>query len=43
MPFDILVATLSFLTLVLTWVVLPGEGKTETVTAPVAAVEPAAA
>jgi hypothetical protein len=43
MPFDILVATLSFLTLVLAWVVLPGEGKAETATAPVAAVEPAAA
>jgi hypothetical protein len=43
MPFDILVATLSFLTLVLAWVVLPGEGKAETVTAPVAAVEPVAA
>jgi hypothetical protein len=42
MPFDILVATLSFLTLVLAWVVLPGEGKGETLPA-TAAVEPAAA
>ena len=42
MPFDILIATISFLTLVLAWIVLPGEGKTETATVP-AGVEPVAA
>jgi hypothetical protein len=42
MPLDILIATLSFLTLVMAWVVLPGEGKVETVTAPAGA-EPVAA
>jgi hypothetical protein len=42
MPFDILIATLSFLTLVLAWVVLPGGGKTESATLPAGA-EPVAA
>jgi hypothetical protein len=44
MPFDILFALISFLTLVLAWIVLPGEGRplTETATTP-AATEPAAA
>ena len=44
MPFDILFALISFLTLVLAWVVLPGEGRplAETATAP-ATTEPAAA
>ncbi len=44
MPFDILFALISFLTLVLAWIVLPGEGRplAETATVP-AATEPAAA
>ena len=44
MPFDILFALISFLTLVLAWVVLPGEGRPLAETAPAPAVtEPSAA
>jgi hypothetical protein len=44
MPFDILFALISFLTLVLAWIVLPGEGRPLAVTATAPAVtEPSAA
>jgi hypothetical protein len=44
MPFDILFALISFLTLVLAWVVLPGEGRPLAVTPPApTATEPSAA
>ena len=43
MPFDILVALISFLTLVLAWIVLPGEGRTAEVSATAPVVEPSAA
>jgi hypothetical protein len=43
MPFDILFALISFLTLVLTWIVLPGEGRPAAEPSPAAAVEPSAA
>jgi hypothetical protein len=40
MPFDILVALISFLTLVLGWVVLPGEGRDVPALASAPAAEP---
>jgi hypothetical protein len=43
MPFDILFALISFLTLVLAWVVLPGEGRPAVATTPAPAAEPSAA
>jgi hypothetical protein len=43
MPFDILFAMVSFVTLVLAWTVLPGESRTEPAPAAAPVVEPAGA